>query len=73
MSSVNSVGGCVLGGGGRVGLSIHSYSVLGVDAVWLWCSVWSSSMHGAVRRLDPGVPDGYISGLACPTPPGHII
>jgi hypothetical protein len=41
-----------------------------VYAVWLWCS---GSMHGAVRRRNPGVPDGSVSGLTCPTPPGHII
>jgi hypothetical protein len=68
-----------------VGVNVHSYSVDAavkggmcrklehVYAVWLWCSVWSSSMHGAVRRLSPGVPDGSVSGLPCPTPPGHTI
>ena len=77
--STLSVG--VLGGGGSVGVNVHSYSVGAavkgglpileqVYAVWLWCSVWSS---GAVRRLNPGVPDGSVSGRTCPTPPGHII
>eukprot|EP00966_Prymnesium_polylepis_P238785 5522506-Prymnesium_polylepis.1 len=71
MSSVNFVGGCVRGRWERGGE--HSQLQVSVDAavkdglpileqvyaVWLWCSVtvWSSSMHGAVRRLNPGVPD----------------